>query len=255
VTEEAETRPVAIVTGGGTGIGAATARLLAAGGWDVALVGRRQDLLEGVAADVRAAGGSALVIAADLADAAVPALIVAAVTDTFGRLDALVNNAAVIRVMPLADWQVADLDQHLMVNIRAPFLLVQAALPLLRASDRAAVVNISSSSGSMVRAGQSVYGMTKAALEYLTKAFAAELAPDRIRVNSIAPGPVDTPIHETWAEDLDEAYRWLAGQVPLGRIATAEELAGWIVWLIGPGSSWVTGATIPVDGGQVLDRE
>jgi NAD(P)-dependent dehydrogenase (short-subunit alcohol dehydrogenase family) len=195
------------------------------------------------------------VIAADLGDAAVPALIVAAVVDTYGRLDAIVNNAAVIRVMPLADWQLADLDQHLMVNIRAPFLLVQAALPLLRASDRAAVVNISSSSGSMVRAGQSVYGMTKAALEYLTKAFAAELAPDRIRVNSIAPGPVDTPIHETWAEDLDEAYRWLAGQVPLGRIATAEELAGWIVWLIGPGSSWVTGATIPVDGGQVLDRE
>jgi NAD(P)-dependent dehydrogenase (short-subunit alcohol dehydrogenase family) len=255
VTPEAETRPVAIVTGGGTGIGAATARLLAAEGWDVALVGRRQELLEGVAADVRAAGGTALVIAADLGDAAVPALIVAAVADTYGRLDAIVNNAAVIRVMPLADWQLADLDQHLMVNIRAPFLLVQAALPLLRASDRAAVVNISSSSGSMVRAGQSVYGMTKAALEYLTKAFAAELAPDRIRVNSIAPGPVDTPIHETWAEDLDEAYRWLAGQVPLGRIATAEELAGWIVWLIGPGSSWVTGATIPVDGGQVLDRE
>lgn len=255
MTPEAETRPVAIVTGGGTGIGAATARLLAAEGWDVALVGRRQELLEGVAADVRAAGGTALVIAADLGDAAVPALIVAAVVDTYGRLDAIVNNAAVIRVMPLADWQLADLDQHLMVNIRAPFLLVQAALPLLRASDRAAVVNISSSSGSMVRAGQSVYGMTKAALEYLTKAFAAELAPDRIRVNSIAPGPVDTPIHETWAEDLDEAYRWLAGQVPLGRIATAEELAGWIVWLIGPGSSWVTGATIPVDGGQVLDRE
>jgi NAD(P)-dependent dehydrogenase (short-subunit alcohol dehydrogenase family) len=255
VTAEAETRPVAIVTGGGTGIGAATARLLAAGGWDVALVGRRQELLEQVAEDVRAAGGTALVIAADLAEAAVPALIVAAVADTFGRLDAVVNNAAVIRVMPLADWQLADLDQHLMVNIRAPFLLVQAALPLLRASDRAAVVNISSSSGSMVRAGQSVYGMTKAALEYLTKAFAAELAPDRIRVNSIAPGPVDTPIHETWAEDLDEAYRWLAGQVPLGRIATAEELAGWVVWLIGPGSSWVTGATIPIDGGQVLDRE
>ncbi len=252
---QAETRPVGIVTGGGTGIGAATARLLAAGGWDLALVGRRQELLEQVAEDVRAAGGSALVIAADLAEAAVPGLIVAAVADTFGRLDAVVNNAAVIRVMPLADWQVADLDQHLMVNIRAPFLLVQAALPLLRASDRAAVVNISSSSGSMVRAGQSVYGMTKAALEYLTKAFAAELAPDRIRVNSIAPGPVDTPIHETWAEDLDEAYRWLAGQVPLGRIATSEELAGWIVWLIGPGSSWVTGATIPVDGGQVLDRE
>ena len=255
MTEEAETRPVCIVTGGGTGIGAATARLLAAEGWDIALVGRRQELLEEVAADVRAAGGEALVAAADLGDAGVPALIVAAVADTFGRLDAIVNNAAVIRVKPLEQWAVDEFDQHLMVNIRAPFLLIQAALPLLRASDRAAVVNISSSSGSMMRAGQSVYGMTKAALEYLTKALAAELAGDRIRVNSIAPGPVDTPIHETWADDLDEAYKWLAGQVPLGRIASAEELAGWIAWLLGPGSSWVTGATIPVDGGQALDRE
>jgi NAD(P)-dependent dehydrogenase (short-subunit alcohol dehydrogenase family) len=255
VTEGSETRPVCIVTGGGTGIGAATARVLASQGWDVALVGRRRELLEQTAKDVRTAGGTPLVVAADMGDAGAPAAIVAAVRDTFGRLDGLVNNAAVIRVKPLEAWAVEELDQHLMVNIRGPFLLVQSARPLLRESDRAAIVNISSSSGSMVRAGQSVYGMTKAALEYLTKAFAAELAPERIRVNSIAPGPVATPIHETWAEDLDAAYEWLAGQVPLGRIAEADELAGWVAWLLGPGSSWVTGATIPVDGGQVLDRE
>jgi NAD(P)-dependent dehydrogenase (short-subunit alcohol dehydrogenase family) len=95
--------------------------------------------------------------------------------------------------------------------------------------------------------------MTKSALEYVTRSLAAELAPDRIRVNCVAPGPVDTPIHESWASDLDEAYAWLADQVPLGRIGSADELARWIVLLLGPSTGFVTGAVIPVDGGQILD--
>src|SRR4029078_9679133 len=101
----------------------------------------------------------------------------------------------------------------------------------------AVVVNISSSSGSMVRPGQSVYGMSKAALEYLTKSLASEWAEDGIRVNCIAPGPVDTPIHATWADDLDEAYAWLADQVPLGRIAEAPELGWGSATLLAPGAA------------------
>ena len=87
------------------------------------------------------------------------------------------------------------------------------------------------------------------------RVFAVELAPRGIRVNAVSPGPIDTPIHATWAEDLDEAYRWLGGQVPLGRIGSPEEVALWILLLLSPAASFLTGAVIPLDGGQVIDRE
>ena len=190
---------------------------------------------------------------ADLADPAAPAAVVDAATAAAGRLDGLVANAATIAHHPVDRWTVAGFDEHVAVNVRAPFFLIQAALPWLRRAPAPAVVTVSSSSGTLLRPTQCVYGMTKAALEYVTRSLAGELAPDRIRLNCVAPGPVDTPIHATWAEDLDEAYRWLADQVPLGRIAHADELARWIVLLLGPTAGFVTGTVIPVDGGQVLD--
>jgi NAD(P)-dependent dehydrogenase (short-subunit alcohol dehydrogenase family) len=243
------TGAVAIVTGGGTGIGAATARLLAHEGLEVVIVGRRPELL----AEVAASSSAITAIPADLGEADAPRRIVAEVTDRLGRLDVLVNCAAVIRNHPVAEYTLAEIDQHLDVNIRAPFLLTQAALPALTAAPNASIVNISSSSATIVRPGQSLYGTTKAALEYFTRSMAGELAPVGIRVNGIAPGPIDTPIHETWADDLDEAYRWLAAQVPLGRIGVADEIANWIWLLAGPVASFVTGVVIPVDGGQTLD--
>jgi NAD(P)-dependent dehydrogenase (short-subunit alcohol dehydrogenase family) len=241
-----------IVTGAGTGIGAAGAKRLAASGWNVVLVGRRAELLHQVSAEIRQNGGRALAVPADLAEPTAPAAVIAQTAAAFGAIDALVNNAAVIKVLPLADYTTEILDQHWAVNIRAPFLLIQAALPFLK-ERQGAVVNISSSSGTILRPGQSVYGMTKHALEYLSRSLAGELAPHRIRINALALGPVDTPIHQTWATDLKAAYEWLAGQVPLGRIATADEIARWIEILVSPESSWMTGAVIPLDGGQVLD--
>jgi NAD(P)-dependent dehydrogenase (short-subunit alcohol dehydrogenase family) len=241
-----------IVTGAGTGIGAATARRLAAAGWKVVLVGRRADLLDQVTAEIGQAGGRALPLAFDLADPAAPAEIVSRAVKAFGELDALVNNAAVIKVLPLEDYRLDVLDQHWAVNIRAPFLLIQAAAPHMRAKG-GAIVNISSSSGTLLRPGQSVYGMTKSALEYLTRSLAGELAQAKIRINALALGPVDTPIHQTWATDLKAAYEWLANQVPLGRIAEANEIARWIEILVSRDGSWMTGAVIPLDGGQILD--
>jgi NAD(P)-dependent dehydrogenase (short-subunit alcohol dehydrogenase family) len=246
---------VIIVTGAGSGIGAAAARQLGAAGARVALVGRREGPLDEVAGKIQSAGGDALCVPADLADPATPQRITAACLDHYGQIDGLVNNAAVVRHKPLGDWEVAGFDEHVATNIRAPFFLIQAVLPALRESRVRAVVNISSSSGTLHRVGQSVYAMTKSALDYLTRTLAGELAPLGVRVNGIAPGPIDTPIHATWADDLDEAYRWLSGQVPLGRIGTPDEVALWILLLLSPAASFLTGAVIPLDGGQVIDRE
>jgi meso-butanediol dehydrogenase/(S,S)-butanediol dehydrogenase/diacetyl reductase len=240
---------VAVVTGGGTGIGAAGARMLAANGLEVVLVGRRPEPLEAVRAEI---GGRTLAIVADVGDPDAPQRIVDESVRAFGRLDVLVNNAAVIRNGPLESFTREVFDSHYACNVGGPFFLLSAALPALRESPDAAVVNVSSSVGSIVKPGSMLYGSTKAALEYLTRAWAYELAEDRIRVNCIAPGPVDTPIHATYTDDVDAAYADLARRVPLGRMGHVDDIAAWIWFLVAPESAWTTGNVIHVDGGQVL---
>jgi len=242
---------VAIVTGAGSGIGAATARLLAERGLGVALVGRRRERLDALAAEIAAAGGRAFAVPADLAEPQAPPAVVDAVLDACGQIDVVVNNAATLMLQTLEDVSVADFDRHVAVNVRAPYFLVQAALPALRSSPSPVVVNVSSAAAAMYRRGQSVYGLTKAAIEHMTMNLAAELAPDRIRVACVRPGPVESEIH-TSVTDPEARLRELGSLVPLGRVGRPEEIARWIWHLVDADAEWVTGAVLTIDGGRVL---
>jgi meso-butanediol dehydrogenase/(S,S)-butanediol dehydrogenase/diacetyl reductase len=240
---------VAIVTGGGSGIGAAVGTLLAARGMDVVLVGRRAPALQSVCDEI---GDRAVAVAVDIGEPGAAESVVARALEAFGRIDAVVNNAAVIRTGPLQSVTRDQFEQHYSVNVGGPLFLVAAALPSLRESENAAVVNVSSSVGSIVKPGNMLYGSSKAALEYLTRAWAYELAADGVRVNCVAPGPVDTPIHATYSDDLESTYADLARRIPLGRMGHVDDIAAWVWFLIAPESRWTTGNVIHVDGGQVL---
>jgi NAD(P)-dependent dehydrogenase (short-subunit alcohol dehydrogenase family) len=244
---------VVLITGGGTGIGAAAALQFGREGTSVAIVGRRKQPLEDIVNKIKTNGGSAVGIQADLANFNELKNIVDSVIKSYGRLDVLINNAAAIKHLPVDKATIDIFNEHIAVNVSAPYFLTQYALPYLKKSKSPGIINISSSSGSLAIPGQCMYGMSKAAIEYQTRSLAAELAPFGIRVNAIAPGPVDTPIHLSWAgDDVAGAYERMKKEVPLGRMGTAEELGAWIVWLASPASAWVTGVVIPVDGGQVL---
>lgn len=243
---------VAIVTGAGSGIGAAAARLLSAHGLTVVLVGRRAALLEDAAATIAAEGRNALPIAADLGQRDAPARIVEEVLAKSGRVDVIVNNAASYKLKTVEEFTLDDFDDHIAVNVRAPYFLVRAALPALRASPAAVVVNVSSAAAAMYRPLQTVYGLTKAALEHMTMNLAAELARDRIRVACVRPGPVATELHTGAVADPQARLAAIARLVPLGRLGEPEEIASWIWHLVDREAAWVTGAVLSIDGGRVL---
>jgi 7-alpha-hydroxysteroid dehydrogenase len=241
---------VAIVTGAGRGIGAATAVALAQAGADVVISARTEGQLADVARQVEAAGRRALAVTADLSDLDAAAGLAAAAADAFGRLDIVVNNVGGALPRPFLATRPRHLAAAFEFNVAITHSLTRAAVPHLLAAGAGAVVNISSVIGRVAGRGYLAYGTAKAALAQYTRLAAADLAP-RIRVNAIAAGSVATS-----ALDIVLTDDGLRGQLEratlLGRIADPADIAAAVVFLASPAAGYLTGKILEVDGG--LDR-
>lgn len=248
-------RKAAIVTGSTSGIGEAAARKLAAEGVGVVVTGRDAARGLAVAANIATDGGDALFVAGDLDDEATPGRLVAAARDQWGRLDIVVNNAALICHKPIGELTHRDWDRTFGVNVKSGFFLIQAALPLLKAS-RGCVVNVSSINGLLNDRGNLVYDVMKAALNHMTRGLALELRGEGVRVNAVLPGGVATPLLDSWLVqklgDEERAAEAARGLDTAPNVASPQQIADAIVYLAGDGASWINGAVIPLTGGYSL---
>jgi meso-butanediol dehydrogenase/(S,S)-butanediol dehydrogenase/diacetyl reductase len=247
-------QPGALITGGGSGIGAATARRLAAAGYGLCVTGRRPEPLEEVAAET---GGLAIV--ADTCDAGAIERAVAAAVDRLGGLDVLVCSAGTGASGAVADQTLERWARVIETNLTGAFLASRAALPHLVES-RGAVVTVASVGGLRASPESAAYGASKAGLIMLTQSIALDYGPRGVRANCVCPGWIRTPMADAQMDELAErtagdreaAYEHANRLVPVRRPGTPEEVAEAIAWLASPASSYVNGAVLPVDGGGAI---
>jgi NAD(P)-dependent dehydrogenase (short-subunit alcohol dehydrogenase family) len=239
---------IALVTGSTSGIGRATAEQLAAAGMHVVVSGRNTERGDQVVQRIRAAGGSADFVRADLRDASsAKELAAAALEIGDGRVDVLVNSAGIFPFGATADTTSEGFDEVFDINVKAPYFLVSELAPGMAERGSGAIVNVTTMVAEFGAAGMGLYGSTKAALVLLTKSWAAEFGPAGVRVNAVSPGPTRTEGTAAMGESLDQ----LAAAGPAGRPGTADEVAEAIVFLATDAASFVHGAVLPVDGGRI----
>src|SRR5687767_15263767 len=237
----------ALVTGAGRGIGRACAVALAQAGAEVWLAARTRDEIEDAAAEIRGAGGKARAEVCDVTNSKQVTNLVTSMS----ALDILVNNAGTNIPEPFVEVSEAHLDQLLSLNVRAAFLVAQAAAKkMLEGKTRGgAIINMSSQMGHVGAVNRTVYCLTKHALEGLTKAMALELAPHGIRVVSVAPTFVETPMYKKMRAAKPEMEKWVTDRIPMGKAGHPDDVAAAVVFAASPAASLVTGTSLVVDGG------
>ncbi|WP_369254610.1 SDR family NAD(P)-dependent oxidoreductase [Streptomyces sp. R35] len=238
---------VALITGSSSGIGAAVARRLAAEGFRIVVNSARSEVAgKNLATELP----DAVYVQGDVADGADARRIVQAAIDAYGRLDILVNNAGTTRFIPLDDLEAADVEvwrEIFDVNVFGAWQLTAAAVPHLRKSDAASVVNISSVSATRALGSSVPYAVSKAALNHMTRLLASQLGPD-IRVNAVAPGLVDTPWYDEAEQVWESSREWITANTPLHRVGTPEDVAEAVHYLTN--AAYTTGDVLTVDGGR-----
>ncbi len=238
----------ALITGGGSGLGLAMARGLAAAGARVVLNGRGGAKLEAAAATLKDEGLLAETAVFDVTDSAAVNAGVADVVSRFGQIDILVNNAGVQHRAPIEDFSDADWRRVLATNLDAPFFLARAVIPAMKARKSGKIINIASLASSLARPTTVPYQASKGGIAMLTRGLAVELAPHGIQCNAIAPGFFATELNSALMANA-EFSTWVAKRTPAGRWAQPEELAGAAVFLASSAADFVTGQMLYVDGG------
>jgi NAD(P)-dependent dehydrogenase (short-subunit alcohol dehydrogenase family) len=237
----------ALITGGTSGIGQAAANKLAQLGIHVMVVGRSEERGKKTIAEIRSAGGQADFIASDLQDASsVRGVARRAVELGNGHVDILINNAGIYPFGVTHETSEESFDKVYSLNVKVPYFLVAELAPLMAKRGKGAIVNLSTMVADFGMPGTSVYGSSKAAINLLTKTWAAEYGPSGVRVNAVSPGPTRTEGTGSLGEGLEQ----LAAQAPAGRPATADEIAEAIVFLATDRASFIQGAKLAVDGGR-----
>jgi NAD(P)-dependent dehydrogenase (short-subunit alcohol dehydrogenase family) len=241
------TGKTALVTGSTSGLGRAIADTLAAAGARVVLSGRNQERGEQAVAEIRAAGGKADFVAADLHDAGSAQALASQALELAGSIDILVNNAGVYSFAPTADTLEAEFDRIYDINVKVPFFLVGAVAPSMVARGGGAIVNITTAIAERGTAGAAAYGSAKAAAALLTKSWAAEYGPSGIRVNAVSPGPIYSPGTAALGEGAIESF---AVGIPAERVGTPQEVADAVTFLASDAASYIHGTILAVDGGK-----
>jgi len=239
---------VALVTGAGSGIGAATAASFGAAGAAVCCADIDPAAAERTAAAIRADGGRALACTVDVADEASNLAMVDAAKAAFGRLDVAYLNAGVLAAGPILETDLATWERVMSINLRGVFLGLKAVVPALRATGGGAIAVTASVAGLRGDAGMGVYTASKHGVAGLVKCAAAEFAPDNIRVNAVAPGGVATPMVTGRHTDLGRGSR-LANMHPIGRVGQPQDIADLVLFLCSDHAGFVTGGIYPIDGG------